>query len=77
MCAALKREPHFENHPPSICETVSTCLMFRVISGEEVLSETALKTGLGVRQGEIIYKEKNGGRGGGTVQTQDSSTMLE
>ena len=60
MCAALRREPHFENHPPSILVTVGNFKLseYKLQGSLKRNARTALTTSLGVRQGGVIYKEK-------------------
>eukprot|EP00959_Pyramimonas_sp_CCMP1952_P253877 5304017-Pyramimonas_sp.AAC.1 len=58
MCAALRREPHFESHSPSIREALAQGSLRRN-------ARPALTTGLRVRQGANIYKGRNRGGGGG------------
>ena len=61
MCAALRREPNFENQPPSIPVTVGNFKFqeHKLRGSLKRNARTALKPRLVVRQGEvIIYKEK-------------------
>eukprot|EP00959_Pyramimonas_sp_CCMP1952_P271882 5684738-Pyramimonas_sp.AAC.1 len=60
MCAALKREPQFENHPPSIFDIVANLYASEsyVARKSQAKRPAHRKTGLGVRHGDSIYKEE-------------------
>ena len=72
MCAALRREPNFENEPPSIPVTVGNFKLqdHKLRGSLKRNARPALKPCLVVRQGGVIYKEEGGVSGVSGMGTQ-------